>query len=237
MKEPSELAKALDVILKNSAVEQNSVFDRNGYATPPIVTYGDEAGPEDEVHLRDYWLMVRKRLWLVIGLAVIVSSLAAIRQARQPDIYQAQAQVQINPETNSPALGASRGEIYSDNSVFMDPEYFNTQVKILSSPTLLRRVAKTLDLEHNRNFLDPRVERRSTWRSVASMFGFGEESKPPAKSQLETTAESNRVLTSAASVDDADEVDRLAPYVDSLQGMLDVAQVRQTRLIDIRASH
>ncbi len=50
-------------------------------------------------------------------------------------------------------MGASKGgSYYVDN--YMDPEYFNTQVQILSSPTLLRRVAKTLDLEHNQTFLE-----------------------------------------------------------------------------------
>ncbi len=233
-----EVTKALQILIKESAVEQSN-GNQNGYTTPPIVAYGDEAGPEGEVHLRDYWRMVRKRLWLIIGLAVIVSSLAAIRQARQPDIYQARAQVQINGETFSPALGASRGSaIFVDNSSYMDPEYFNTQVQILSSPTLLRRVARTLDLEHNRNFLDQRADNRTTWQSLSRMFGFGGDAKAPVpKSQVDTAASNKLTTTSSAAVDDASEVDRLAPYVGALQGMLAVSQVKKTRLIDIRVSH
>src|ERR1700730_11428168 len=154
MKEQFVLAKALDVILKNSSLQQSNNSHPSNYSTPPIVAYGEENSPEGEVHLRDYWNTIRKRLWLIVGIALIISSIAAIKQARLPDVYQAHARVQVDAETFSPAMGASRGgNVYMDP--YMDPEYFNTQVQILTSPTLLRRVAKTLDLEHNTNFLNP----------------------------------------------------------------------------------
>jgi capsular exopolysaccharide synthesis family protein len=239
MKEPSDLAKALDVILKNSALEHAEGSPRDGYATPPIVAYGEEASPEGEMHLRDYWRAIWKRLWLIIGLAVIVSTIAGLRQARQPDIYQARARVQVDAETYSPALGASKGNVYYGENSYMEPEYFNTQVQILSSPTLLRRVVKTLDLEHNRTFLDQKVENRSTWQRLMAMMGLGQKGKDPGKTQNTAVPEKdNSTLTSTiASTDDQAEIERLAPYVASLQGMLDVQQVKKTRLIDVRANH
>ena len=239
MSESTELSKALQALIRESALEKNG-HSPNAYPAPPIVTYGDEAGPEDEMHLRDYWRILRKRLWLIVGLAAVVSSIAAVKQARQPDIYQARAQVQVNVESYSPALGASRGAtVYYDNNAYMDPEYFNTQVQILSSPTLLRRVAKTLDLEHNRNFLNARVDNRGTWQSVFEMLGMVEPQTIPVKRPVPLKQdESDPIIqTAASSLDDPAEVDRLAPFVDSIQGMLDVSQVKKTRLIDISASH
>ncbi|HEV2883996.1 MAG TPA: polysaccharide biosynthesis tyrosine autokinase [Pyrinomonadaceae bacterium] len=237
MNEPSDLAKALDVILKNSSLEQSN--SRSNYPTPPIVTYGEEASPEGEMHLRDYWRTIRKRLWLIIGLAAIVSSLAALKQAQQPDIYQARSRVQVDTENYSPALGASKGSPYYIDNSYMDPEYFNTQVQIISSPTLLRRVAKTLDLEHNRNFLNSNVGNRSTWQTLKRMMGLGGKQAAPAPAQVATVPASSNPPTSsdALAPDDPAEIERLAPYVDSLQGMLDVEQVKKTRLIDIHASH
>lgn len=239
MKEPSEIKRALQVLLKESTLDSTNA-PHNGYFTPPIVAYGDEAGPEGEAHLRDYWRGLRKRLWLIISLALIVSSIAAVRQARQPDIYQARAQVQVDTESFSPALGAARGSsMYFDNSPYMDPEYFNTQVQILSSPTLLRRVAKTLDLEHNRSFLAPKISNRSTWQSLMDMFGLSVNIPAPVSRPLPKTEETSSQLltTSSASLDTPAEVERLAPYVDSLRGMLEVSQLKKTRLIDIRVSH
>ncbi len=236
MKEPSDLAKALDVILKNSSLEQTNRSYGGPYATPPIVAYGEEASPEGEMHLRDYWRTIRKRLWLIIGLAVIVSTIAALRQARQPDVYQAQARVQVDIETYSPALGASKGSSFIIDNSYMDPEYFNTQVQIISSPSLLRRVAKNLDLEHNSNFLNVRVENASTTQSLLRMFGF---SKPAEPAKNQALAINDRPLESAVgqASDDPAEIERLAPFVEALQGMIQVEQVKKTRLIDIRATH
>jgi capsular exopolysaccharide synthesis family protein len=120
----------------------------------------------------------------------------------------------------------------------MDPEYFNTQVQILSSPTLLRRVAKTLDLEHNQNFLDYRVQNRSTWQNLKRMAGFG--SVQPATTPASNTIPENRAVTVAGSgfsTDTPEDIERLAPHVDMLGGMLSIAQVKKTRLIDISANH
>jgi polysaccharide biosynthesis transport protein len=239
MKEPSDLVKALDLILKNSSLEPGNGSSRNGYATPPIVAYGEEASPEGEMHLRDYWRTIRKRLWLIIGLTLIVCTIAALKQAQQPDMYQARARVQVDTESYSPALGASKGDSYYIDNSTMDPEYFNTQVQILSSPTLLRRVVSTLDLEHNRDFLDQKVENRSTWQRLRAMMGFGHQGKDPGKKQnIAVPERHDSVLASTlAATDDQANIERLAPYVASLQGMLDVEQVKKTRLIDIRADH
>jgi capsular exopolysaccharide synthesis family protein len=238
MKEPSDLTKALEVILKNSTIEPTNGSSRNGYATPPIVSYGEENSPEGEMHLRDYWRTIRKRLWLIIGLALIVSSIAALRQAKEPDVYQARARVQVDTETYSPALGASKGNAYYVDNSYMDPEYFNTQVQILTSPSLLRRVAKTLDLEHNRTFLDGPIESRSTIQGLLGMFGVKQAGQPTKDTRLALPDTTGPTLSSmTSSVDDPAEIERLTPYVESLQGMLEVEQVKKTRLIDLRANH
>jgi capsular exopolysaccharide synthesis family protein len=236
MKEPSDLSKALEIILKNS-LEHSNGSASNGHSSPPIVTYGEEASPEGEMHLRDYWKTIRKRLWLIIGLALIVGAITALRQARQPDIYQARARVQVGAETYSPAMGASRGESYYPDNSYMEPEFFNTQVQILTSPTLLRRVARNLDLEHNRSFLDGRTEPRSTWKSLLSMFGFGQKPQAPKNQNVLPDTGAAVLASNSSSPDDPAEVERLTPYVDSLQGMVDVEQVKKTYLIDLRATH
>jgi len=239
MKEPSELAKALEVVLKASAPEQAN-RDRTGYASPPVVVYGEENSPEGEVHLRDYWRTVRKRLWLIIGIALIVTSIAAIRQARLPDIYTASARVQVDAENYSPALGASKGSTYYVDS-YVDPQYFNTQQQILTSPTLLRRVAKNLDLEHNRNFFEASSPKRSVWQSLLRMVGMGQTTEPVAPSnQVPVTggdAELKPLKSTTGIVDEPGDVARMAPYVAALQALLEVEPVKRTRLIDIRATH
>jgi capsular exopolysaccharide synthesis family protein len=238
MKEPSELAKALEVVLKSSALEQTN--NRERYSSPPVVVYGEENSPEGEVHLRDYWRTIRKRLWLIVGVTLIISSIAAIRQARLPDRYTAKARVQVDAESYSPAMGASKGSTYYIDNSYVDPEYFNTQLQILTSPTLLRRVAKNLDLEHNRNFLNSQTPQRSTWQSLLKMVGLDRKTDvAPRPNQVPVTAEdpTQPLKSTTGTADEPGDIARLAPYVSELQAILEVEPVRRTRLIDIRATH
>src|SRR4029453_14293700 len=204
MKEPSELAKALEVVLKASAVEQTNNRERS-YLSPPVVVYGEENSPEGQMHLRDYWRTIRKRLWLILGIALIVSSISVIRQARLPDIYAARSRVQVDAENYSPALGASKGATYYIDNSYVDPEYFNTQLQILTSPTLLRRVAKNLDLEHNRNFLNSQPPQRSNRQNLLRNVGLDRKAEAPARpNQVPVTAEdpSQPLRSTIGSVDE-----------------------------------
>src|SRR5258705_11531435 len=71
------------------------------------------------------------------------------------------------------------------------------------------------------------------------MVGSAPNAKAPVRTQSSSVPNSSsQTLTSRASAaDDPAEIERLAPYVDSLEGMLDVTQVKKTRLIDVRATH
>src|ERR1700694_982672 len=134
--------------------------------------YGDGAeGAESEVNLLDYWRAIRKRLWMVIGVTALITTLASIYVARKPDVYEASSRVQVDLENNPMYAGKTAPMIYSPVN---DPAYFNTQLQILTSPGLLRRVVKTLDLEHNQAFLQPQTSQpHSTWKTITGMLRFG----------------------------------------------------------------
>ena len=198
---------------------------------------------DDKAHLRDYWRSVRKRLWLVIGISVLITSLATIYLARKPDIFEAQARVQVDLERTNPALGAKDNSIIVNNPV-NDPAYFNTQLQILTGPGLLRRVAKTLDLEHNSSFLRPVSKQKgSVWQSLWRMVGLGSKETAGSRQSPQEVplADSAQPLTAR---EDMAEAKRLAPYVEALQKNLKIEPVREsrlsvkeTRLIDITFKH
>lgn len=206
-------------------------------------SYGYAAdGLEGEVHLLDYWRAIRKRLWLVFGVAAAITALATIYVARKPDVYEASSRVQVDLENNPMYAGKTAPMIVSPVN---DPAYFNTQLQILTSPGLLRRVVKTLDLEHNQAFLRPQSSQtRSTWKTITQMLGVSKpEKNDPGKqpNELPLTA----TVAPVSSSDDLVEAKRLAPYVTALQIVLRVEPVREsragyykeTRLIDIDYQH
>jgi capsular exopolysaccharide synthesis family protein len=209
--------------------------------SPPLsYNYGVDPNAQHEVHLIDYWRAVRKRLWLVLGLVALITMMAIIYVARKPDYFEAQARVQVQNEDNSTLTGKT-SYFYSASE---DSIYFNTQLQILTSQGLMRRVVRTLDLEHNPDFFKSSSStKQSTWRRITEMAGLSskETIAPPENAHLPLTASS---VAPASSREDLTEAKRLAPYVGAILSGLKVDPVKEARgyyketsLIDIRYSH
>jgi succinoglycan biosynthesis transport protein ExoP len=207
---------------------------------PQSYNYGVDPNAENEVHLLDYWRAIRKRLWLVLGIVALVTMLAVVYVARKPDFYEAQARVQVDLEDTGALVNNAR-PLYGPTD---DPIYFNTQLQILVSPGLLRRVVRTLDLEHNPDFFKgSSAQRQSTWQRLRRMVGFGGQPqdagpKPPDELPLTNS------VAQATAREDLNEAKRLAPYVGMILSGLKVEPVKEsrgyykeTRLIDIKYSH
>src|SRR2546423_9037102 len=199
----------------------------------------------EENHVREYLRAVRKHLWLIISITLATTLAAAVYVAQKPDIYSAGTRVQVDLE-NNPASGATKNGTVVINSPTSDPTYFNTQLQNLTSAGLLRRVVKTLDLEHNDAFLHAgREQNRSTWQSILHIFGLGkkdDDKKEKADNQLPLTSS----VAPATARDDLVEAKRLDPFVRTLQASLKVEPVKETRtgsyskdtrLIDISFQH
>lgn len=211
---------------------------------PPAGNYSSNYGDAYENRLKYVWSTMRKRLWLIVGVVVLFTVLAAIYMARKPNVYQAQSRVQVDLENTNPALNTKSTPVVV-NSSQNDPSYFNTQLQNLTNPDLLSRVAKTLDVEHNKilnlennkTFLLPQASQtRSTWQNILRFTGLEKGDKAAQKA-------ANNTLPDApdATRDELAEAKRLAPYVEALQNNLEVEPVKEnrllvkeTRLIDIR---
>jgi capsular exopolysaccharide synthesis family protein len=234
MKEPSRPAESQSLVQRNG----NSTEAIDRYAPAPDYRYDAEDNLEGGgyARLREYWRSIRKHMWLVIGVISMVTMLAIIYMARQPDVYEARARVQVDLEVNNPALGSLKGNSIVLNTPYQDPTYFNTQLQILTSTGLLSRVVKTLDLEHNQAFLNPQsFNRLSTWESVKRMFGFGSKAQTDTMPKMDDSLLSDKIAPAAR--DDLAEVNRLAPFVESLQGGLTVKEINETRIIELRYRH
>lgn len=198
---------------------------------PSLGTYGKYKDDDGGVHLRDYWRSVRKHLWLVIGITAIITTLTAIYMARRPNIYTATSRVQVDLERVNPALGASKDSPIILNNTTTDPAYFNTQLQILTGPGLLRRVVRTLDLEHNPAFIRAQsASSQSTLQNLLRAVGLSRKKEADAKNQVANDVPLVTTTTTTTSSDDIVEAKRLSPYVDELLVNLKVDPVRETRL-------
>lgn len=215
----------LDEALELAAAQLSGGGDYPGYTA---------AG---RMQFREYWRAVRQRLWLVIGITLTITVLVALYMARKQDVYVAQARVQVNNENSQSGIGGAKGSQVIYSYPMADPNYFNTQMQILSGPGLLRRVAKTLDLEHNRDFFRRSdAQKTSTWQNLLRMFNLGGRKPTPAPVVEDNSLEAKSIAP-AASREDPAEAEKLQPYVEYLQGSLKIDRVVDTRLIDIGFTH
>lgn len=194
--------------------------------------YRESGGPEG-FQLMDYWRAIRKRLWLIIGITVLITTLTAIYMARKPNIYQARAVVQVDMEQINPDLvTADRARPMASS----DPSYFNTQLQLLGSEGLLRRVIKEHNLDANKEFQQAKNDGSvSPWRSLLRSIGLASDDTKKDTGTPELSANST-----LATSDEIAEAVRLTPYVELVRKNLDVEPVREaratvkdTRLIEI----
>jgi len=201
--------------------------------------YRESYGPEG-FQFFDYWRAIRKRLWLVIGIVVLVTTGAAIYMARKPNVYQAHAVVQVDLEQTNPDLVTSESKRPIFNS---DPSYFNTQLQLLGSESLLRRVIKEHNLDANKDFQAAKSDASSSpFRVMLKAIGLASDEKKAEKADPANPISSGGSPL-ATSEEIADAI-RLAPYVDLIRGDLSVEPVREsratvkdTRLIDVYFRH
>ena len=230
-----------------SPANEQMVLQRanGGDATPALshVAYPYDREGEQGSNLLDYWRIVRKHIWFIIGISVLIPTLVAVYLIRKPDIYEAQVRIQVDLENANPLLGGmSKNSSVILNNETNDPAYFNTQLQILTGPGLLRRIAKNLDLEHNQDFLrDYPSKDKSMWLDIRRLLGLKSDSKS------KTSTSDALPVTSSGSTTLAQELaeaEHLSDYVEDLQSTLRVEPVkesrltvRETRLIDITYRH
>jgi succinoglycan biosynthesis transport protein ExoP len=222
----------------NEPVEIERVFDAQIVPGPGRYPSYREFDAADGFQLLDYWNAIRKRLWLVIGIAVLITTLAAIYMARKPNIYAAQAKIQVDLEQTNQDLVTSDRQRSAANP---DPSYFNTQLQLLGSDALLRRVIKEHNLDTNKDFQAAKNESSgSAWQSMLRAIGLGGD----AEKKSNEVASASSTDSNLASSDEIADAMRLAPYVDQIKPNLTIEPVREsratfkdTRLIELSFRH
>ena len=220
--------------LKEAVTDLERQFEPQVIA--PIGRYPSyrDAYAQEGFQLLDYWRAIRKRLWLVIGITVLVTTLAAIYMARKPNIYQATAQIQVDLEQTNPDLNIGDRPRALSNP---DPAYFNTQLQLLNSDALLRRAIKEHNLDTNKEFLAAKNEASvSAWRSMLRTIGLASGDTRKDKKETDAVGTGSNLV----SADEIAEAVRLAPYVEIIRNNLAIEPVREsratvkdTRLIDV----
>ena len=101
--------------------------------------------------LGDYLLILRERIWYIVVVFLVVFSSSLVYTLGETRIYQSSATVQILRRDLTPMPGVQQ----VSESEIRSAEDLNTQIKIIESSTLIRRVAERLKGEDIKAFLEP----------------------------------------------------------------------------------
>jgi len=105
-----------------------------------------------EPHLRDYLLILRKHLWLIVSVVLAVVTVVAIASFKARPVFEAVARVEIDMDNTNilPFQSASSYDFYWDVEMFIE-----TRAKVLRSETLALLTIRSLDLERSPEFAGP----------------------------------------------------------------------------------
>jgi polysaccharide biosynthesis transport protein len=187
--------------------------------------YDDETFNEKHT-FREYFIIVYKRLPLILALTVLVTAAVAFYMYRQPSIFEAQTTLKISPP---------KPKIQSKDSINInfgnDANYSNTQLRLLQNPDLMREVVIRLGLHTDPNLLN--TQNQGLFSSFRSIFS-SEKGTTSKESTLPVLTESagNSGVTDVASLT-PEEKQRADSYAYALLGGMSVEQVERTNLVNI----
>lgn len=175
--------------------------------------------------LREYWNVVQKRLPIILALTLLTTAAVAFYMYRQPSIYQAQTEMIIEP----------RKPIQSKDAINInfggDANYYNTQLRLLQNPDLMRQVVINLNLHRDPNLFSN--QNRGFLSTVRSMFS-SEKDAQSRQSALPALTENSDYGSDKTQANLTPEEKALAErYANILLGGLRVEQVEATNLITI----
>ena len=183
--------------------------------------------------LREYFNVIYKRLWLIITLAVIVTSAVAFYMYRLPTQYEASSEVLIEPKkpktTAKDAININFGN---------DQFYWNTQIKLIQSPSIMQAAVVKLGLHRDPTIASEPVNKGIFDKLSAAVFG--EKTDTAKQATLPTLSENNtdenpndNVMDSLSPV----ERKRAETTAGGLIGGLSVVRLENTNLFAIKVQN
>jgi capsular exopolysaccharide synthesis family protein len=106
--------------------------------------------------LRQYWRIIRNRKWVVLTTLVVLVTIVTIGTLLTRPVYRAEVKVEIGREAERIMTGQRIADVETAN-VF-NPLYLQTQVDILRSRDLARRVIQRLNLAEHEEFKSKSAE-------------------------------------------------------------------------------
>jgi succinoglycan biosynthesis transport protein ExoP len=177
--------------------------------------------------LKDYFLVVYKRLPIILAMTILVTSVVAFYMYRLPSNYESATTMVI---TLPKQKGGPKESVYINFGY--DGNYVNTQLRLLKTPELMREVVLRLGL-----YKDPNLFGKTNKGFVDSLKSiFSREKTPEGGGSSLTVLTENTEKTDAADINTLtpEEKARVESYTAQLLGTLSIEQIQNTDLVNVK---
>jgi len=180
---------------------------------------------DEKRSIREYFNVVYKRLPIILALTILTTAVVAFYMYRQPSMYEARTEMIIEPR---------KSKVQSKDAINInfgnDANYYNTQLKILQNPDLMREVVMNLNLHRDPNLFSGQNRGFiSTLRSMVSSEKETQSNQSSLPILTETNADKNNNQIKLTPEED----ERTERYAEILLLGLRVIPVERTNIIHI----
>lgn len=193
------------------------------YAYPAV----SHPAPEEK-HVFDYLRVVYRRRWIALPVFLVVFVVGAVNAFRETPVYQARAQLLI--QKDAPSV-ARLDQVFQAENSWYDSDFYQTQLRILQSRSLARRVIDDLHLWSAKklgNGPEPKASISLSalfWRATSGVIDLVQKpfatQPPPAPVAVEQTPAEGETAGQSARIDE-------------FLGGLSVVPVRNSQIVEIR---
>lgn len=135
----------------SSAASNNTApvpIPANGVMVPPtqssiLESWQLYAQQEEESDLRNFLMVLRRRAWVIVGVAALVMAAATARTLSEVEIFQGQFRVLVEPVNADEDL-SDLTSVLGERTLAKSSLDYETQVQVLRSPELITPVAEQL---------------------------------------------------------------------------------------------
>lgn len=184
--------------------------------------YDDDSFSEGR-SLREYFLVVYKKLPLILALTILVTAVVAFYMYRLPSVYEAQTTLVIEPRKPKAQQGNNVYINYGE-----DINYYNTQLKLLRNADLMREVVLRMGL-----YKDPNLFGSGNKGFVSSLRSMVSGEKPEENKDSLTIISDTDASASLATLTPEQKA-RVEQYAGMLMGGLSVDQQPSSQLVTIK---
>jgi len=207
-----------------------ALYPKTAYSGSYGYGYG---APDDRMHVRDLWRTVRKRKWLVLVIALMVSTVVTLEVFRTKSTYQASTTLEIGKDNT---MLVKSGDVVVEAEESDLKTDIKTRMLVLTSHPLLEDVIVNLKLDSNPKFLE--VKERKSFAEVIRALGrtTGDPGAGGSASGADVTTSDVKWERSQGERP-SEESARLAPFVEIIEDNLSVQQIRDTRALQVSFTH